>query len=139
MFVDEPCVSMNYTPNSVVEGQSLTLCCSSDSRPSTTEIWLDMESRVLSLKYDTDVLCHEIIDITRADIGSYKCFAENEVGTVNDEVIITVSCKFKAIIADKPIVECFSFTKQHSLNRFNMLKMTIGKKDCYLTSKLNKF
>lgn len=89
---------MNYTPTSVIEGQSVRLCCSSDSRPPTTEILLDMESRVLSLKYDTDVLCHDIINISRADSGSYKCFAENEVGIENDEVIITVLCKYKITV-----------------------------------------
>lgn len=98
---------MNYTSNSVFEGQSVTLCCSSDSRPTATEMWWAMESRVLSSKYGTDFLCHDIIDISRADSGSYKCFAENEIGTVNNEVIITVLCKFYISVVD--IVSYFSF------------------------------
>lgn len=86
----KPFLSMNYTSNSVYEGQSVTLCCSSDSRPLTTEMWWDMESRILSSDDDTNVLCHKIINISREDSGSYKCSAENEIGIVNDEVIITV-------------------------------------------------
>ncbi|CAC5377810.1 HMCN [Mytilus coruscus] len=86
----KPFLSMNYTSNSVYEGQSVTLCCSSYSRPLTTEMWWDMESRILSSDDDTNVLCHKIINISREDSGSYKCSAENEIGIVNDEVIITV-------------------------------------------------
>ncbi|XP_052080099.1 titin-like isoform X2 [Mytilus californianus] len=87
----KPFLSMNYTSNNVYEGQSVTLCCSSDSRPLTKEMWWDMESRLLSSEYDTNVLCHKIMNISRQDSGSYKCFAENEIGIVNtDEIIITV-------------------------------------------------
>ncbi|CAG2244047.1 unnamed protein product [Mytilus edulis] len=89
-YSDKPYLSMNYTPNSIIDGQSLRLCCSSDSRPPTTEMWWDIEGKVLSSKYDTDVLCHDIIDISRADSGSYGCFAGNDIGIENDEVIITV-------------------------------------------------
>ncbi|XP_076088386.1 uncharacterized protein LOC143058811 [Mytilus galloprovincialis] len=86
----KPYLSMNFTPNSVIEGQSVTLCCSSESRPPTLELWWNMGRRLLSSKYDTNVLCHKIINISREDSGSYSCFAENEIGTIHDEVIITV-------------------------------------------------
>ncbi|VDI74103.1 Hypothetical predicted protein [Mytilus galloprovincialis] len=86
----KPYLSMNYTPNSVIEGQSVTLCCSSESRPPPTEMWWVMEGRVMSIKEYTDVICHKIISSSREHSGSYKCFAENNVGTENDEVIITV-------------------------------------------------
>ncbi|VDI31350.1 Hypothetical predicted protein [Mytilus galloprovincialis] len=86
----KPFLSMNYTSERVIEGQSVTLCCSSDSRPPTLEMWWVMKGRLLCRNYDTVVRCHEITNISRVDSGSYKCFAENEVGIVDDEVIITV-------------------------------------------------
>ncbi|VDI68381.1 sialic acid binding Ig-like lectin 8 [Mytilus galloprovincialis] len=86
----KPYLSMNFTPNSVIEGQSVTLCCSSESRPPTLELWWNMGRRLLSSKYDTNVLCHKIIKMSREDSGSYSCFAANEIGTIHDEVIITV-------------------------------------------------
>lgn len=95
IFVDKPYLSMNFTPNTVIEGQSVTLCCSSESRPPTLELWWNMGRRLLSSKYDTNVLCHKIINMRREDSGSNSCFAENEIGTIHDAVIITVLCKFK--------------------------------------------
>lgn len=91
---------MNYTSERVIEGQSVTLCCSSDSRPPTLDIWWVMKGRVLCRNYDTVVLCHEITNISRVDSGSYKCFAENEVETVDDEVVITVLCKYEISVVD---------------------------------------
>lgn len=115
---------MNYTPNSVIEGQSVTLCCCSKSRPLTSEMWWDIGGRVLSRKEYTDVICHEITSTSRGDSGSYRCFAENEIGTVNDEVIITDLCKFKVSIFVKPILLNVSLKKQSLLN---MLRIGIRK------------
>lgn len=84
---------MSYTPNSVYEGQSVTLCCFSDSMPSTIDLWWEMKSLILSEKKDTNVLCQEIINVSRYDSGDYRCFAENELGIVNADVIIEVICK----------------------------------------------
>lgn len=91
---------MNYTSERVIEGQSVTLCCSSYSRPPTLEMWWVMKGRLLCRNYDTVVRCHEITNISRVDSGSYKCFAENEVGIVDDEVIITVLCKYEISVVD---------------------------------------
>ncbi|XP_076088027.1 uncharacterized protein LOC143058421 [Mytilus galloprovincialis] len=81
---------MNYTPDKVYEGQSVTLCCCSESRTSTIEIWWTINSLVLSSRYNTNVLCHDIINVNRSKSGEYRCFAENEIGIVHDDVIVTV-------------------------------------------------
>ncbi|XP_071148727.1 uncharacterized protein [Mytilus edulis] len=86
----KPFLSMNYTPNSVIEGQSVKICCSSESRPSTIEMWLVMEGRPMYVKDNTDVICHEITSTSREDSGNYKCFAENEIGIDDNEVNVTV-------------------------------------------------
>lgn len=52
-----------------------------------------MKSEVLSEKKNTNILCHEIINVSRHDSGVYRCFAENELGIENADVIIEVICK----------------------------------------------
>lgn len=92
-FKDKPHITMNYTPDKVYEGQSVTLCCCSESLTSTIEIWWTIKGLVLSSRYNTNVLCHDIINVSRFESGGYRCFAENEIGIVNDDVIVTVLCK----------------------------------------------
>lgn len=92
--LDTPHLTMNCTPNNVYEGQSVTLCCCTHSRLSTIDLWLGMDSLVLSSKYYTNVLCHKIINVSRYDSGCYRCFAENEIGIVNTQVKLKVLCKF---------------------------------------------
>ncbi|CAC5376377.1 unnamed protein product [Mytilus coruscus] len=49
-----------------------------------------MNSLILSSKNDTNVHCHKIMNVSRKESGVYRCFVDNEIGLLNDYVIIEV-------------------------------------------------
>lgn len=84
---------MNYYPSNVYEGQSVTLCCCSKSHTKFIEMWLGMDSLVLTAKDDTNVLCHRIKNVSRNDSGVYRCFVDTKMAIFNNDIRIEVSCK----------------------------------------------
>lgn len=95
LFPDKPVIEFNFPDKShFIQGESKQLCCSSDSRPSTKTIWMfkDRGEGIGETHYKS-ICCITLMNISDSDSGIYSCFAENELGISNQEIIINVMCK----------------------------------------------
>ncbi|OPL33048.1 hypothetical protein AM593_05977, partial [Mytilus galloprovincialis] len=94
LFPDKPVIEFNFPDKShFIQGESKQLCCSSDSRPSTKKIWMFKDKEGIRETHYKSICCITLINISDSDSGIYSCFAENELGISDQEIIINVMCK----------------------------------------------
>lgn len=92
-FIDKPVIEFNYTEKSFfIKGETKTLCCTSDSNPSTDTMWLHNQKASEEVHYKSNV-CLTLMNISDSDSGIYSCFAANGIGHVEKEINISVLCK----------------------------------------------
>lgn len=80
------------SPSPVSEGQTVTLKCTViAANPNTFLQWIWYKPN----KSTTNLSTYVIFNITRNESGSYKCAAQNSVGTSeNATVFVDVQCKY---------------------------------------------
>ena len=72
-------------------GKNLTLTCNVSGDPFPEVIW-SKDGQSLSLFNATGPVLH-LVNVTREDVGSYKCTAKNKVGEDSRPVLVNVACK----------------------------------------------
>ncbi|VDI09105.1 Hypothetical predicted protein, partial [Mytilus galloprovincialis] len=86
----KPMIDFNLTEESFfIKGETKTLCCSSDSNPSSATMWLKNLKVAEVVHYKTNV-CLTLMNISDSDSGKYSCLAENEVGFSEQEINLNV-------------------------------------------------
>lgn len=75
--------------NYFIQGETKTLCCSSDSRPITKTMWITNRKVSEDVHHKRNV-CLTLMNISDSDGGIYSCFAENEMGNDEQEININV-------------------------------------------------
>lgn len=86
-------LDFNFTEeNLFIQGETKTLCCSSDGNPSTKTIWIKNKKISEEVHHKSNV-CLTLMNISDSDGGKYSCFAENEIGFAEQEININVLCK----------------------------------------------
>ncbi|XP_071150364.1 uncharacterized protein [Mytilus edulis] len=75
-----------------IKGETNILCCSSNSRPSTKTMMLRKDQKGKKEAHHNSSICLTLMHISESDGGKYSCFAENEVGMTEQEIIITILC-----------------------------------------------
>lgn len=86
-------LDFNLTEESFfIKGETKTLCCSSDSNPSTDSMWLKNLKVSVEVHYKSNV-CLTLMNISDSDSGKYSCFAANEIGFFEQEINLNVLCK----------------------------------------------
>ena len=71
--------------------QNLTLTCNASGDPLPEVAW-SKEGQTLRLFNVTGPVLH-LVNVTRKDVGSYKCTAKNKVGEVSHPAAVNVECK----------------------------------------------
>ncbi|XP_043539169.1 sialic acid-binding Ig-like lectin 13 [Chiloscyllium plagiosum] len=77
---------------SVIEGHSAVIICSVKSSPASNLIWRHLNVTVNRTRSSNE-LWLEIPHITYRETGDYQCVAENEHGTVEDSITISVKSR----------------------------------------------
>ena len=72
-------------------GDNLTLTCNVSGDPLPEVTW-SKEGQTLQLFNVTGPVLH-LNNVTRRDVGSYKCTAKNKVGEVSHPAAVNVECK----------------------------------------------
>ena len=72
-------------------GQNLTLTCNASGDPLPEVTW-SKEGQTLTLFNVTGSVLH-LVNVTREDVGSYKCTAKNKVGEASRPAAVNVACK----------------------------------------------
>ena len=72
-------------------GQNLTLTCNASGDPLPEVIW-NKEGQALRLFNVTGPVLH-LVNVTREDVGSYKCTAKNKVGEASHPAVVNIACK----------------------------------------------
>ena len=72
-------------------GQNLTLTCIASGDPLPEVTWSKM-GQALRLFNVTGPVLH-LVNITREDVGSYKCTARNKVGEAFRTAVVNIACK----------------------------------------------
>ncbi|XP_055487617.1 LOW QUALITY PROTEIN: sialic acid-binding Ig-like lectin 12 [Leucoraja erinacea] len=81
-----------YSWVSVKEGNSAAILCSVQSLPTSNLTWRHL-GVTLNTTRSSNKLWMEFPQLTRQDAGVYQCVAENEHGTVERDVTLTVECE----------------------------------------------
>lgn len=83
----------NFTEKSLfIKGETKTICCTSDSNPSTVTMWMKNQKISKEVHHKHNV-CLTLMNISGSDGGIYSCFAGNKIGFVEQETNINVLCK----------------------------------------------
>ena len=72
-------------------GENLMLTCSASGDPFPEVTW-SKEGKTLRLFNVTGPVLH-LVNITREDVGSYKCAAKNKVGEASRPALVNIACK----------------------------------------------
>ena len=72
-------------------GQNLTLTCIASGDPLPEVTWSKV-GQALRLFNVTGPVLH-LVNVTREDVGSYKCTAKNKVGEVFRTAVVNIACK----------------------------------------------
>ena len=72
-------------------GQNLTLTCNASGDPLPEVIW-NKEGQALRLFNVTGPVLH-LVNVTREDVGSYKCTTKNKVGEDSRPAVVNIVCK----------------------------------------------
>ena len=72
-------------------GDNLTLTCNVSGDPLPEVTW-SKDGQTLKLFNVTGPVLH-LVNVTRKDVGSYKCTAKNKVGEVSHPAAVNVECK----------------------------------------------
>ena len=72
-------------------GSNLTLTCNASGDPLPEVAW-SKEGQSLKLFNVTGPVLH-LVNVTREDVGSYKCTAKNKVGEAFRRAAVNVECK----------------------------------------------
>ena len=72
-------------------GQNLTLTCNASGDPLPEVTW-NKEGQALRLFNVTGPVLH-LVNVTREDVGSYKCTAKNKVGEDSRPAVVNIACK----------------------------------------------
>lgn len=76
----------------VQEGSSLALHCTTQGNPAPTLTWLKDGELVGTITAE-EVSILELLEITPQADGTYRCLAENEHGRASSSLNITVKCE----------------------------------------------
>ena len=77
-------------------GQNLTLTCNASGDPFPEVTW-SKDGQLLRLFNVTGPVLH-LVNVTREDVGSYKCTAQNKVGEDSRRVLVNVACKLILVV-----------------------------------------
>ena len=89
-------VSVSLSPSgNIVEGDSVTLTCSSDANPpATTYTWFKMK-RAETFRMEGSGWRNQITNISSEFSGHYHCEAKNDIGASNSSaVLVDVHCGY---------------------------------------------
>ncbi len=89
--------------NSVLEGSSVTLICSSDGNPAVNYTWSRESEGQLEQLQTGDTLTFNRTDPTHS--GRYHCTAQNQHGSHNSSVMLDIQCEYYKTV---------NFTSSHS-------------------------
>ncbi|XP_072409740.1 sialic acid-binding Ig-like lectin 13 isoform X2 [Chiloscyllium punctatum] len=82
-------ITVEYSSIGVIEGHSAVIICSVESSPASNLMWRHLNVTV-NRTSSSNELWLKIPHITYRETGVYQCVAENEHGTVEDSITITV-------------------------------------------------
>ena len=94
-------------------GQNLTLTCHASGDPLPEVRW-NKEGQTLRLFNVTGPILH-LVNVTREDVGSYKCTAKNKVGEASRPAVVNIACKsfiFTSFVVTSTVHSCRRFVQE---------------------------
>ena len=89
--LDSPAVErVVISSNSVIEGESFNMTCMTSGDPEPNVYWIKVNN---GARINGSVL--NFTNISRDDIGQYRCEAENDCGSNSSVQSIEVFCKYE--------------------------------------------